>query len=147
MYIWFYQKFNNFCVDNFLKSIWSEFWDKFTTLDDRTISTSIQLLAVLGGFVKCYLMLLYIPIQNWNFIQFNQYLMILSFKVRSICSQYFAEQLASVDRCDVYTNVHLWLILRLPNDQEKSFTFGFKLKKTIFVCSLFFGKHSNSLLH
>ena len=58
-----------------------------------------------------------VHIQNWN----------------SICTKYFAEQLAGVDRCDVYTNVHLWLILRLPNDQEKSFTFGFKLKKTIFV--------------
>ena len=58
------------------------------------------------------------------------------FKV-SICTQYFAEQLAGVDRCDVYTNVHLWLILRLPNDQEKSFTFGFKLKKTIFVVVYF----------
>ena len=89
---------------------------------------------MLGGFVKCYIML-GVHIQNWNFIKFNQYLVILSFILKwgSIYTQYFAEQLAGVDRCDVYTNVHLWLILRLPNDQEKSFTFGFKLKKTIFV--------------
>ena len=130
-----------------MKWIWSEFWNKFTTLDDRTINTSIQLLAVLVGFVKCYIML-GVHIQNWNFIKFNQYLMILSFILKwgSICTQYFAEQLAGVDRCDVYTNVHLWLILRLPNDQEKSFTFGFKLKKN-YIFSLFFGKHSTSLLH